>query len=171
MDLNKVLYTVVVVCFQVEQDMDLGGDTEDEEPLETDAFHFSSNQVKDILEQITSRNNLSERIQRLQKPSTDDFVPPDDSAFKCPLLDIDQEFACGPSSLSSAAQYSQVGTVVSLLSGHPFHQRKVACEEGWPLKRGTFQCIFYSSGRKKWPLTRGASQEEDHCIRNASNSP
>jgi hypothetical protein len=51
------------------------------------------------------------------------------------------------------------------LRGHPFRRRKVASQKGWPLKRGTFLCIFDSTAGKKWPLKRGwplmrgASQE------------
>jgi hypothetical protein len=48
-------------------------------------------------------------------------------------------------------------TSTLLRGGHPFCQRKVASQKGWPLKRGTFQCIFDSAAGKKWPLMRGAS--------------
>ena len=61
-------------------------------------------------------------------------------------------------------------TVVPLLRGHPFRHRKVASQKGWPLKRGTFHCIFdFAAGKKLplkrgWPLMIGASQEGDHCM-------
>jgi hypothetical protein len=108
-----------MICFQVACDKvvvdDFGDDTEDEDA--EDRVHFTADQFRDILQQITLNCDLGKEVQKLQKENQDSLQVPVSSAFNIPHVQVIEEVGACDASSSPLLPTAHSSSIEGLCAG------------------------------------------------------